>query len=237
MTVLCLFLVGFSMLITAMNTPFYELLDGEDEDNEFSNCPPATSTTEIKGWRMPVQVLIKLFFSLFGLSNDREMNMTPRNPAPLTYLFQFVFGLYMLVTTVVLINLLIAMMSDTYQRIQQQSDVEWKFGLAKLIRSMHRTDMAPSPINLVTTWLVYLLRICKRGKRTKVEDYSKMTNGSGKSSGGLFKKADNNLSVPDSANGGMGSSASFKDGTKIEHVLDWPNVVKKYYAVVKNNAN
>ena len=77
----------------------------------------------------------------------------------------------MLVTTVVLINLLIAMMSDTYQRIQasnhiidfvlrlkmlysivlrsltlcneacplqfpfqQQSDVEWKFGLAKLIR-------------------------------------------------------------------------------------------------------
>ena len=82
---------------------------------------------------------------------------------------------------------------------------------------------------------------------------TKMTNGSGKSSGGLLKKgnelgfllynffiaisAENNLSVPDSANGGMGSSASFKDGTKIEHVLDWPNVVKKYYAVVKNNAN
>ena len=46
------------------------------------------------------------------------MNMTPRNPAYLSYLFQLVFGLYMLVTTVVLINLLIAMMSDTYQRIQ-----------------------------------------------------------------------------------------------------------------------
>ena len=44
--------------------------------------------------------------------------MTPGNPASLSYLFQLVFGLYMLVTTVVLINLLIAMMSDTYQRIQ-----------------------------------------------------------------------------------------------------------------------
>ena len=44
--------------------------------------------------------------------------MTPGNPAQLSYLFQLVFGLYMLVTTVVLINLLIAMMSDTYQRIQ-----------------------------------------------------------------------------------------------------------------------
>lgn len=114
--------------------------------------------------------------------SDKDMNMTPRNPAYLSYLFQLVFGLYMLVTTVVLINLLIAMMSDTYQRIQviwsylfpgcqllwwplqQQSDVEWKFGLAKLIRSMHRTDMSPSPINLVTTWLVYIFRVCKRGR-------------------------------------------------------------------------
>ena len=48
-------------------------------------------------------------------------------------LFQLVFGLYMMITTIVLINLLIAMMSDTYQRIQQQSDMEWKFGRSKLI--------------------------------------------------------------------------------------------------------
>ena len=84
---------------------------------------------------MPLQVFIKLFFSLFGLSkyvkqkinnlNDfssppsyHELNMTSNNPAGLMYLFQIVFALYMLVTTIVLINLLIAMMSDTYQRIQ-----------------------------------------------------------------------------------------------------------------------
>ena len=34
------------------------------------------------------------------------------------YSLQFVFILYLLVTTIILINLLIAMMSDTYQRIQ-----------------------------------------------------------------------------------------------------------------------
>ena len=33
------------------------------------------------------------------------------------------------------------MMSDTYQRIQQQSDIEWKYGLAKLIRNMQRTQV------------------------------------------------------------------------------------------------
>lgn len=68
----------------------------------------------------------------------------------------------MLVSVVVLINLLIAMMSDTYQRIQAQSDIEWKYGLAKLIRNMHRTTTTPSPLNLVTTWLMVFLRFCKQ---------------------------------------------------------------------------
>ena len=49
----------------------------------------------------------------------------------------------------------------TCQRIQQDSDTEWKFGLAKLIRNMHRTNASPSPINLVTTWTSYLINKCK----------------------------------------------------------------------------
>ena len=40
--------------------------------------------------------------------------------------------------------------------LQQQSDIEWKYGLAKLIRNMHRTNASPAPINLVTTWTEYI---------------------------------------------------------------------------------
>ena len=80
------------------------------------------------------------------------------------------FALYLLVTAIVLINLLIAMMSDTYQRIQQDSDTEWKFGLAKLIRNMHRTNSSPAPINLVTTWTVYLVNKCKSQCEKKMKD-------------------------------------------------------------------
>lgn len=48
---------------------------------------------------------------------------TPRTqPYWTEYLFKIVFGIYMLVSVVVLINLLIAMMSDTYQRIQVSYD-------------------------------------------------------------------------------------------------------------------
>eukprot|EP00090_Calanus_glacialis_P022333 TRINITY_DN34479_c0_g1_i1.p1 TRINITY_DN34479_c0_g1~~TRINITY_DN34479_c0_g1_i1.p1 ORF type:complete len:247 (-),score=73.52 TRINITY_DN34479_c0_g1_i1:56-754(-) len=47
-------------------------------------------------------------------------------------------------------------MSDTYCRIQEQSDIEWKFGLAKLIRNMQSTFVAPAPLNLFTTWMVLI---------------------------------------------------------------------------------
>ena len=34
--------------------------------------------------------------------------------------------------------------------------MEWKFGLAKLIRNMERTNLAPAPINLFTTVVVLM---------------------------------------------------------------------------------
>lgn len=60
------------------------------------------------------------------------------------------YGLYLTVTVIVLVNLLIAMMSDTYQRIQSMSDIEWKFGRAILIRQMNKRSSTPAPLNMFT---------------------------------------------------------------------------------------
>lgn len=43
-----------------------------------------------------------------------------------------------------------------------QSDVEWKFGLAKLVRAMHRTAATPSPLNLFTSWISYLWQLSRK---------------------------------------------------------------------------
>ena len=75
------------------------------------NCPTQLHSLSNQR-RPPTKVITSLPCSY------HELNMTSNNPAGLMYLFQIVFALYMLVTTIVLINLLIAMMSDTYQRIQ-----------------------------------------------------------------------------------------------------------------------
>ena len=45
---------------------------------------------------------------------------------------------------------------------------EWKFGLAKLIRNMQRTNVAPSPLNLFTTWLVLLRKRFLEKKHEKM---------------------------------------------------------------------
>jgi hypothetical protein len=73
----------------------------------------------------PITSFELLFFAVFGQTTTEQTqvdkingNSTRTQPYWTEYLFKIVFGIYMLVSVVVLINLLIAMMSDTYQRIQ-----------------------------------------------------------------------------------------------------------------------
>ena len=68
-------------------------------------------------------------------------------------------------TFVVLINLLIAMLSDTYQRIQARSDLEWKYGRAKLVMNMDTAAITPPPLNTLTI-LVLSIKDCCHSKYT-----------------------------------------------------------------------
>lgn len=67
----------------------------------------------------PVIAFERLFFAVFGQTSPDDIN-SQRHTRPewTEILFKLVYGIYMLVSVIVLINLLIAMMSDTYQRIQ-----------------------------------------------------------------------------------------------------------------------
>jgi len=67
----------------------------------------------------PIKAFELLFFAVFGQTTTQEtIAKDSSQPAWTKACFTVVFGIYMLLSVVVLINLLIAMMSDTYQRIQ-----------------------------------------------------------------------------------------------------------------------
>lgn len=62
------------------------------------------------------------------------------------------FGSYSVINVIVLLNLLIAMMSNSYAMIDQQSDTEWKFARTKLWMSyFEESSTLPPPFNVFPT--------------------------------------------------------------------------------------
>ncbi|XP_054262267.1 ankyrin-1-like [Macrosteles quadrilineatus] len=251
LAVLAIFIFGFAMHIVALNQPFKNQTPEEIRAGQHNHkyVPPTYGYfAEVR--LNPMSALEFLFFAVFGQTTpDNLKTKDTTQPEWTLYLFKFVFGIYMLVSVVVLINLLIAMMSDTYQRIQAQSDIEWKYGLAKLIRNMHRTTTTPSPINLITTWLMYLLRICKRRmmqrkrpslvqmmglqSRSRVSARSKMGAKwlAKVKKGQVAPKESVALSVVHLSP--LGSQLSFSNAaTRIENIIDWEMIANKYRALI-----
>ena len=64
------------------------------------------------------EVLKLLFFALFGLTKAEDTLLTRKRDGFVLEWTTVIFMAYLLISAIVLINLLIAMMSDTYQRIQ-----------------------------------------------------------------------------------------------------------------------
>ncbi|KAL1254989.1 hypothetical protein QQF64_013050, partial [Cirrhinus molitorella] len=148
--ILMLFHTAFTLSLTALCQPLYP----QERDNSTANATQVT----IPG---PLNMSVLLFFALFGLTEPDKIPDVDRSPPATAVLAKMVFGVYLVVTFIVLVNLLIAMMSDTYQRIQAQSDTEWKFGRAVLIRDMSRKSGIPSPFNLFTNLFYSIKVLCK----------------------------------------------------------------------------
>lgn len=157
LVILLIFMLGFTLQLSALYQPVYP------EGDSSVGTDDVSTTISVQ---TPVTIFEFLFFSLFGLVDPSAIPPIYRSPVWVMDLVKIVFGTYMMVTLVVLINLLIAMMSDTYQRIQTQSDIEWKFGRAKLIRNMNKTSGTPTPLNLFTKAYFYIRLVAKyKGER------------------------------------------------------------------------
>ena len=65
-------------------------------------------------------------------------------------------------SAVLLLNMLIAMLTTTFERIQHQSDVEWKFARAVMYRGYMGGQSYPAPFNLIWHMMVvFFARICR----------------------------------------------------------------------------
>lgn len=186
LVIMGIFLVGFSLTVSAIYVPVFEPPIQQElvalaapagaahnslpAAQQIGASSPPTPSTGLE-FQSPLFTFEMLFYSLFGLVEPDFMPPMHSSPAFSKVIMKVVFGVYMMITVVVLINLLIAMMSNTYQRIEARSDIEWKFGRAKLIRNMIRTSPTPSPLILTMGIWIELHREWRRRQaaRQKVE--------------------------------------------------------------------
>lgn len=68
----------------------------------------------------------------------------------------FIFGLYLMIAVIILMNLFIAILSNTYAIVQEDSDIEWKYSRARLIDTYSLYTIMPPPLNIIECILLLI---------------------------------------------------------------------------------
>ncbi|KFP62484.1 Short transient receptor potential channel 6, partial [Cariama cristata] len=105
-----------------------------------------------------------LFWAIFGLSEVKSVVINYKHKF-IENIGYVLYGVYNVTMVIVLLNMLIAMINSSFQEIEDDADVEWKFARAKLWFSYFEEGRTlPVPFNLVPSpkSLLYLLLRIKR---------------------------------------------------------------------------
>ncbi|XP_077597293.1 short transient receptor potential channel 6a isoform X2 [Stigmatopora nigra] len=101
-----------------------------------------------------------LFWAIFGLSEVRSVVINNGHKF-IENIGYVLYGIYNVTMVIVLLNMLIAMINSSFQEIEDDADVEWKFARAKLWFSYFEEGRTlPVPFNLVPS-PKSLLGLCK----------------------------------------------------------------------------
>ncbi|XP_013398015.1 short transient receptor potential channel 3-like [Lingula anatina] len=129
---------------------------------------------ENKAFTSPIETFRNLFWATFGMGNIMapEINDAYVNYIQFSYhkdlyaltegVGYVLYSLYIIAVAIVLLNMLIAMMSNTFEGVYNDSDVEWKFSRAELWMTYVKEYSAlPPPFNILPTFRSIIEKIRK----------------------------------------------------------------------------
>nr|CDP91278.1 BMA-TRP-2, isoform f [Brugia malayi] len=136
---------------STQNIPIKELIRMEEScDPKYRSCESLYNSMET------------LFWSSFGIIILEQLDIVESH-GPTKWTGRTILGCYCCCSVIVLLNMLIAMMSNSYQDIFNQADVEWKFARSKLwIEYFDDTATLPPPFNMIPSpkSLFYCVQWC-----------------------------------------------------------------------------
>ncbi|XP_076607136.1 short transient receptor potential channel 4-like isoform X2 [Chaetodon auriga] len=160
----CLVLLAFANGLNQLY--FYYETKASDEKGK---CKGIRCVEQNNAFSTLFETLQSLFWSIFGLISLYVTNVDADHQFT-EFVGATMFGTYNIISLVVLLNMLIAMMNNSYQHIADHADIEWKFARTKLWMSYFEEGATlPAPFNIVPSpksfW--YLMcwikrQVCKR---------------------------------------------------------------------------
>ncbi|RYG68289.1 hypothetical protein EON64_05510 [archaeon] len=132
------FLAVYVVCVLGFGVFFYSLFYGSDS---FSTAAQTAS-------QMFQYTLTNFDFSVFDSTSEMVNDVA-----------QVVLAIYLILTAVLLLNLLVARMTNAYQRVDDKAVQEWSFAKTQtvtqflILKERHPFCMMPAPLNLLTTAL------------------------------------------------------------------------------------
>ncbi|XP_067347951.1 short transient receptor potential channel 4a isoform X2 [Channa argus] len=172
----CLVLLAFANGLNQLY--FYYETKASDEKGK---CKGIRCVEQNNAFSTLFETLQSLFWSIFGLISLYVTNVDADHQFT-EFVGATMFGTYNIISLVVLLNMLIAMMNNSYQHIADHADIEWKFARTKLWMSYFEEGATlPAPFNIIPSpknfW--YLLcwikrQVCKRTNSKRPESFGSL---------------------------------------------------------------
>ncbi|XP_021375671.1 transient receptor potential cation channel subfamily M member 5-like [Mizuhopecten yessoensis] len=107
-----------------------------------------------------------------------ENGTLPRCPTAIgTYLVPLLMGIYMMFASILLLNLLIAMFSNSYAKVQAETHLHWCYQRFTLIHECSRRPPFALPFNLTSKLFkkICCFWLCKKCRRNRQDEYKENT--------------------------------------------------------------
>ncbi|XP_066284332.1 short transient receptor potential channel 4-like [Branchiostoma lanceolatum] len=124
-----------------------------------------------------------LFWTLYGKFEFTDLDVTAPNavqfPVVSTWLSRILFIVYITASIIILLNMLIAMMSDSFSSVSFDAEVEWRFARSReMLKYIPKGRTLPPPFNLIPSpksvwsflkWIELICRCQKTQKKNEIE--------------------------------------------------------------------
>lgn len=146
-------IVAFSLVITKIFvSEKYYLSNGKTHGSESLAC-------DDDGYVCLEKMTPHLAFSLLGVTGLEKFESV--DPAS-ELMAKLLYAIFLIMGVILLINMMIALLSNTYQHVQDHSQSEWCFKKAITMRTYSSYHPVPVPFNLLSIPFMVIWKLCQK---------------------------------------------------------------------------